>query len=847
MAAKKLETYRRKRDFRRTSEPQGEPAGSEAGAAGDLYMIHKHDATRLHYDLRLQVGDVLKSWAVPKGPSLDPGERRLAVEVEDHPLEYGAFEGTIPEGNYGAGATLIWDKGTWAPMGDLEESLKSGTLKFRLAGEKLKGGWTLVRLKRRQGETKNNWLLIKEHDDAASTDIDILEERPESVVSGKNVEDLLNAGSDVWATGKKAARQTKPKRPVEAKAPAKPVALRPGALKGAKKAAQPRTFKPQLASPVEAPPAGDGWLHEIKLDGYRTIAILNDGKARLITRNGHDWTDRYGDVAKAFEALPCSAAIIDGEIVVPDAQGVTRFAALQDAIAEGETWRMVFYAFDLMHLNGYDLTDATLVGRKALLEKLVRPVVNGNSAIQLSEHVVGHGDEFFKHASDMKLEGVVSKRVNSPYRSGRTKTWVKVKAKPRETFTIIGYTTSAAAGGLAALFLAEKGKDGLAPVGKVGTGYSAAEAAALAEQLEPLRRPKPAVAFDGPVPKGHWVEPQLRARVEYSNRTADNNLRHAVFLGLESPVPDRPRRNAPKRLITDKHLASVWVTNPDRRMFSKDGPTKLELAVYYARVGDYLLPHILNRPVSLIRCPTGEAKDCFFQRHAFSGMPPEIGIFPSQKEDKEEKDYLFVKDPEGYLALAQYGVVEFHPWGCRVDKPERPDRMFFDLDPGDGIAWRDIVEGAETVGAELEALGLTPFVKTSGGKGIHVVVPLTRRYAWKHVHETSGRIAALLAKKYPTTFVATMAKKDRKNRIFVDFHRNTRSATAAGAYSLRARPGLPASMPLPWDALPSIDAPADLNYATVPGFLSNSGDAWADMDASACSLGADLESRLAGK
>ncbi len=839
--AKKLETYRKKRDFRRTSEP----AGVETGESGNLYMIHKHDATRLHYDLRLQIGDVLKSWAVPKGPSLDPGERRLAVEVEEHPLEYGSFEGVIPEGNYGAGPTLIWDSGTWAAMGDVEKSLKTGTLKFRLAGEKLRGGWTLVRLKPRRGEKKNNWLLIKERDDAASTDIDMLEERPESVFSGKRVEDLLSSDSDVWRSGKPAARRSKAKDASPHPQAVKPPDLRPGSLKGAHKATLPKTLKPQLASPISAPPEGEGWLHEIKLDGYRTIAIVKDGKARLITRNGHDWTDRYGDVAKPFAALPCDAAIIDGEVVVPDERGITRFGALQDAIAQGETWRMIFYAFDLMHLNGWDLRDVPLVNRKALLERLLDPVADEASALQLSEHVVGHGAEFFEQASKMKLEGVVSKRVNSHYRGGRTKTWVKAKAKPTDTFTIIGYTTSKAAGGLAALLLAEEGEHGLRPVGKVGTGFSASVAAALADRLESIARERSPVKFAGPMPKAHWVEPELKARVEYSNRTADGNLRHPVFRGLRELELGRTNANAAKRLVTDKHLASVWVTNPERRMFSKDGPTKLDLAVYYAQVGDHLLPHILNRPVSLIRCPTGKAEDCFFQRHAFSGMPPEIGIFASGKKGEEERDYLFVKDAEGYLALAQFGVVEFHPWGCRVDKPERPDRMFFDLDPGEGVAWRDIVEGALRVRGELLELGLAPYVKTSGGKGIHVVVPLTRRHTWKHLHEVSGRIAASLVKKSPGTFVATMAKKARRNRIFVDFHRNARSATAVGAYSLRARKGLPVSTPLAWDDLPSIDGPEDLNYATVPSFLSNSGDPWAELDASACPLTAELAGKLA--
>ncbi len=845
MAARKLETYRKKRDFRQTTEPAGADIGG-TGESGDLYMIHKHDATRLHYDLRLQVGGVLKSWAVPKGPSLDPSERRLAVEVEEHPLEYGAFEGVIPTGNYGAGATMIWDSGTWAPMGDLEKSLESGTLKFRLAGDKLKGGWTLARLKRREGDRQPNWLLIKEHDDAATTDFDILQERPESVVSGKLIEELLSPDAAMWTTGKPAARF---KAPPEAQ-PRKPVkkpTLKPGALKGARKAPLPKTFKPQLASTLTEPPAGDGWLHEIKLDGYRTVAIVADGTAKLLTRNGHDWTTRYGDVAKAFEMLPCDAAILDGEVVVADAHGHTRFSALQDAIAEGETWRMVFYAFDLMHLNGWDLTAVPLAQRKALLEKLVASILNGTSAIQLSEHVVGNGTAFFQQASKMKLEGIISKRVNSTYVSGRSKTWVKVKAKPLETFTIIGYTTSKAAGGLAALFLAEDRGDGLNPVGKVGTGFSTDDAAELLERLNPLAVAKPPVTFEGPTPRADWVEPRIKVLIEYSNRTAAGNLRHAVFRGMSEPAPSRAKTAPAKRLITDRHLASIWVTNPERRMFSKTGPTKLDLAVYYARVGDTMLPQLINRPVSLVRCPTGDAKDCFFQRHAFSGMPAEIGIFPSKRGDKEERDYLFIKDAEGYLALAQFGVVEFHPWGCRVDKPERPDRMVLDLDPGDGVAWRDVVDAAFTVRDALEELGLVPFAKTTGGKGIHIVVPVNRRHSWKELHETSGKIAARLAKRHSTTFVTTMAKKERRNRIFLDFHRNARSATAVGAYSLRAQKDLPASAPLHWEDLRSIDAPGDLNYATIPSFLSNSGDPWAGIEASACALGADLARKLASE
>lgn len=845
MADRNLETYRKKRDFKRTSEP----SGATVSRIGNLFMVHKHGAARLHYDLRLQIRDVLKSWAVPKGPSLDPAEKRLAVEVEDHPLEYGGFEGVIPEGQYGAGPTLVWDRGAWASMGDVEKSLKAGTLKFRLAGEKLKGGWTLARLRRRPGETKDSWLLIKENDDAATTDFDILEARPESVLSGKRIEELLAPGTKLWTTGKKAARHAKPKEPEKPKGPAKPVELRPGALKGARKAPMPKSFKPQLASPVDDPPKGKEWLHEIKLDGYRTVALVADGKTKLLTRNGHDWTGRYGDIAAAFDALPAKDAVIDGEIVVLDAGGVSRFGALQDAIANGETSKMIFYAFDLPRLNGFDISATPLNQRKALLERLLSAAVHESSPIQFSAHVAGNGGEFFDRVSEMGLEGVVSKRADSAYfASTRTKAWLKAKAKKIESLTIVGYTTSRQAGGLAALHLADEDGDELRYVGKVGTGFSHAEAASLLAKLEPHLRPKPAARFTVPVPAGQWVEPSFKAKIQYSNRTADNLVRHAVYRGLREPEFSATARPAPavamKRYITDQHLASIWVTNPDRRMFSPNGPTKLDLAVYYAKVGDAVMPHLLNRPVSLVRCPSGKIEDCFFQRHAFSGMPPEVGTFELKRSDDEDRTYIFVKDAAGFLALAQFGVVEFHPWGCRVDKPERPDRMFFDLDPGEGVPWREVKRAAHAVREELERLGLTPFVKTSGKKGIHLVVPIKRLYSWKQLHETSGRIATALAKKFPTTFTATMGKAKRTGLIFVDFHRNARSATAVGVYSVRAVKGLPVSTPVFWEDLDSIDAPQDLNYASVPGVLTNSGDPWADMDASAASLGADLDRLL---
>jgi len=815
MMQSKLETYRSKRDFRRTSEPWGDARKP----GGHAFVVHKHDASHLHYDLRLEVGDILKSWAIPKGPSLDPREKRLAVQVEDHPLAYANFEGVIPEGEYGAGPILIWDRGTWAAIGDIDESLRRGTLKFRLAGQKLKGGWTLARLKPRKGEKQSNWLLIKEDDEAAEATTDVLEVRPESVVSDLTIADLL-----LTKSRKKAIR------------------LRPAALKGAEKRALPAVVRPQLATAVDTPPEGDTWIHEIKFDGNRTIALVENREVRLLTRNGHDWTARYGTLADAFGALPGTSAAIDGEVVVLDDRGISRFGDLQKALANGETWRLVFYAFDLLHLNGYDLARVSLLQRKSLLAKLLGSAVDETSAIQFSDHVVGSGTDFFDRACELQLEGVVSKRVDSSYHPGRSKTWLKAKARRIGVFTIIGYTTARAAGGLSAILLAEDADGRLRYIGKVGTGWSAAEVDALTSRLASLTRSDPPLQFDKQEPKTKWVEPRLKATVHYTEKTRDNRLRHPVYKGLREPKFSEYQSTSTHRFVTDQHLASIWVTNPERKMFSKQGPTKLELAVYYAKVGDFMLPHIIRRPISLVRCPTGKVEDCFFQRHAFTGMPVGVSIF--KDKTREDRDYLFVDDAPGFLALAQFGVVEFHPWGCHIDKPERPDRIYFDLDPGEGVDWHDIVAAAGVLRSKLTSYGLNSFVKTSGSKGLHIAVPMKLVYSWKRIHRTSGAIAAALSKEFPTTFTAMMSKQKRKNRIFIDFHRNAISAATVAPYSLRARERLPVSTPIAWDNLPSLDGPRDFNFATVPDLLRQFGDPWADIDASACELSEALSDKL---
>ena len=822
MARSDLSAYRGKRDFTRTPEP----TGAQGDDGGSRFVVHKHSASADHYDLRLELDGVLKSWAVPKGPSLNPADKRYAAQTEDHPIAYIDFEGVIPEGEYGGGPMIVWDTGTWAPMNEPIQGLRDGDLKFRLWGEKLKGGWMLVRMKPRKGESDTNWLFFKEKDTAVDTETDILVARPESVKSGLTIEEL--------ATYAAKERQ---------RAVRKPAKIAPKSLKGAVRAPMPRAMKPQLATQLDSPPEGEGWLHEIKLDGYRTIAMVEDGKVRLLTRTGIDWTAKYGVLADAFAALPVKQAIIDGEIVVVDEQGVTHFSDLQQALSDHATDRLTFFAFDLMYLDGYDLTKARLDQRRDLLEATLAPVVTASSAIHFSGALAGDGTALYERATEMGLEGIVSKRADAPYSETRSKSWVKVKSPLTGDFPIVGYTRSTAAAGIGAIALGAWVDGELEYRGKCGTGFSSADLVAIHDKLAPLSG-EGAARLDGMPRDVIPVRPVIAAHVHFSNLTADNSLRHAVFKGLREP--DIRRNDAPvkrKRLISDADLAGIWVTNPTRRLFGKSGPTKLDVAVYYAAVGDFMLPHIFGRPVSLVRSPSGRLDDIFFQRHPFTGMPATIGSFETTGSgESEPRKYISVEDAKGYLALAQFGVIEFHAWGCHWRNAlEKPDRVIFDLDPGEGIRFGQIVEAAFFVKEQLEALGLVPYVKTSGGKGLHVVVPLKPKLDWKKTHAATGEIAARIAKAAPESFVVNMAKDKRTKRIFIDFHRNARSATAVAPYSLRAKPNLPASMPLHWDDLRSVSAPEDLNYSTVPGIVAANGDAWAEMDEDAGDLAAAVK------
>lgn len=809
MGEDRLKTYRDKRDFTRTTEPSGMD-----GEAGFRFVVHKHHATADHYDLRLELGGVLKSWAVPKGPSLNPADKRLAVATEDHPVDYLDFEGLIPAGEYGGGPMIVWDRGTWAPMGDPEADIAKGAFKFRLAGEKLNGGWMLTQLKNRpEDKGKVNWLLFKEHDQAMDIENDILQARPESVKTGRRIEELLE-----------------PPAPPPRKRRA---TLKLDKLRGAVASAMPDKTPLQLATAAAAPPADtqtSTWLHEIKFDGYRTLARLDNKVARFITRGGLDWTRRYGDLPDVFATLPCRQAVIDGEIVVLDAQGVSSFGRLQEELSEGRPRNLLFFAFDLLYLDGWDLRGVALRDRKALLKTLLE---GASSAIQFSDHVEGQGGALFEQAIDRGLEGLVSKRADSIYSGSRSGTWLKIKAPKTGHFVIAGYTASPNAGGIGAIAVAEWVGDDLVYRGKVGTGFDAADMAGLLERLRALEGGDRLEGFPKEVIP---VKPLLTARIQYAVVTSDGMLRHAVFRGLREASLSSGAKGQRKRLVTDADLASIWVTNPTRRLFGNNGPSKLDIAVYYASVGDFVLPHLLGRPVSLFRCPTGKSADCFFQRHPFTGMPESIAKIETANSEGEKKTFIAVTDTKAYLALAQFGAVEFHSWGTHLDHLDKPDRIIFDLDPGEGVAWRDVVNAAVHLRDELLGMGLVPFVKTSGGKGVHIVVPTTRKLNWKAAHAASARIAEALAATGPDTFVTVMGAQNRKRRIFIDYFRNARSATAVAAYSLRARTHLPASTPIEWRDLESIDSAQDLNYSTLPRLLTMSGDPWADINESSRDL-----------
>lgn len=806
-----LETYQSMRDFDATPEPKGRKRKSR----GDpVFVIQKHAATRLHYDLRLEMDGVLKSWAVTRGPSLVPGEKRLSVHVEDHPMDYGDFEGTIPEGQYGAGTVIVWDRGTWSPVFDPAKGYAKGHLEFELKGEKLTGRWHLIRMRGKPREKRENWLLIKGEDASARDESapDILQERPESVKTGRRIEEV----------GGKPARKAR-KAPAQPKLPTAPQSKMPGFI------------PPMLATLVKATPGDDRWLHEVKFDGYRIQAQIAGGKVRLFTRSGRDWTDRFGkDIAAALASLPVRQAVVDGEIVVEASGRSSDFSALQADLAEGRTDRMVYYVFDLLHLDGRDLTGLPLVDRKRLLEGLVAPA---SGAVRISEHLSDKGEVVLRHACRLGLEGIISKLRDSPYLPGRGKAWVKSKCSARQEFVVAGFVPSTVSSrAIGSLVLGVYDGDKLKSVGRVGTGFSVTLAEQLYERLQALETDRQ--PFDPPLPRAdargvHFVQPELVAEVDFRAWTGDGNLRHASFKGLREdkdarevtgeglPPPQQEPAPAPVRRIK--------LTHPERVYWPEEGVTKAGLADYYTEVWPWIAPHVVGRPLALLRLPDGVGgRQQFFQKHEWKGMNAAILKVQDPTEPKDAPS-LAIADLDGLIALAQSAALEIHPWGSTLKDWERPDRIVIDLDPGDGVDWSDLVRAAEDVRERLQDKGLAAFVKTSGGKGLHVVAPLKPKAKWPEVKAFCQALARQMASDDPSRYVATITKSKRQGKILIDYLRNQRGATAVAAYSTRARPGAHVSAPVTWEELTSGIAPSDFTVLTMPTRLANlRRDPWAE-------------------
>jgi bifunctional non-homologous end joining protein LigD len=815
-----LREYRQKRDFSRTPEPSGARESRARAPKKPSYLIQKHAATRLHYDFRLEMDGVLKSWALPKGPSLDPTAKRLAVHVEDHPIAYGGFEGVIPKDEYGGGTVMLWDRGWWEPVGDPASAYAKGDFKFILHGEKLRGRFVLVRMrKRNERDRGDNWLLIKERDEEArpGSDDDILEET-KSVTSDREMSEIAADADRVWNSKKRNAKKLAPASAAKPAKP-KPLAIDASKLPGAKRAKSIARIAPQLASVAAEAPEGEEWLHEIKYDGYRLLAYIENGVVTLRTRNDLDWTKKFPELAKSLAALPVKAALLDGEVVHLTSSGASSFAALQGDLADRKTAALRYIVFDLLHLDGWDLANVKLEARKSTLQAIIAAAAPAH--LRYSDHQIGKGKLVFANAARLGLEGIVAKRRDALYRPGRGSAWLKLKSGEREELVVVGFTDPAGSRqGLGALLVGyHNPKGALVYAGRVGTGYSAKALAALRKTLDGLEQKRATVPLPADLsPRGiHWVKPELVAEVSFAGWTPDGMLREASFQGIRDDkaaadiVLDRPL--SPRR-AADKAAPSpapeigrdgaalvnrVRITHAERVLYPDDGITKLAIAQYDAEIADWILPHVARRPLSLLRCPEGIQGEHFFQKHM--NVRPGDGIVPveiASKSDRDHEPYLMIEDAKGLLALAQMGVLEIHPWGSTIDAIEKPDRIFFDLDPDEGLGWDRVVAAALEVRALLASLALQSFPKTTGGKGLHVVVPIAPTLDWDAAKEFSRRVAAKLAGQSPALYTATMSKRSRQGRIFIDYLRNGRGSTAVAAYSTRARAHATVSTPLSW-------------------------------------------------
>ena len=846
-----LARYREMRDFHVTAEPSGESSSKNVKREGLPFCIQKHAASHLHYDFRLGWNGVLKSWACAKGPSYFTGDKRLAVQVEDHPMEYGGFEGVIPAGQYGGGTVMLWDQGTWEPQPghtDVDAGLRDGSLKFVLHGTKMKGKWALIRMGgKAANERKPNWLLIKEHDEfeRKKDDPPITEEEPNSVVTGRTIEEIARSEDHVWNSketakgGKAWFRQESKNGAVQkpAAVKARPSVAFDARLRALPKEKQPEFVEPQLALLAAKPPSEAGWLHELKLDGYRMQARKDGSGVQMLTRTGLDWTQRVRTVANEVAKLAVGKLTLDGEVVVLAANGTTNFADLQASFQEGAKNVLTFFCFDLLHVDGRNVRGLPLKERKELLGDVLQGA--DDDVLRVSEHLETNGEVMFHKACEFHAEGIVSKKATAKYSPGRGGDWLKMKCLHEQEFVVGGYTLpSNGIRGVGALLLAYYKNGELVYAGRTGTGFTQKTHKIIRGRLEALEQKSspfgrlPADAKRGAI----WVKPELVVQVRFATWTADDLVRQAAFLGVredkvakevvredasKAPTPKRAKGEAEASHKVERRLpvaaktvakkdvdhAPVRLTHPEKVLDAESGMTKQMLADYYWAVAEWMLPHVADRPVSLVRCPEGSGGPCFFQKHVNHMLPKGIGSVDIADKKGKVEPYITLNTAEALAGLAQMGVLEVHPWGSRNEDLERPDRLIFDLDPDESLAWKVLGEAASEVRSRLKKIGLESFLKTTGGKGLHIVAPIQPEMEWPAIKEFARSFVVAMEKANPTLYLTKMTKSERKGKIYLDYLRNERGATSVAAYSPRARIGGPVSVPLSWSELKEAERP----------------------------------------